>query len=315
MAMKYAVIMNPRSANGRTAKAWGRVESLVRSVIGDFALLLTERPGHAPELVRNALKNGASRIVSVGGDGTIHEIANGFFDGEDLVNPEASLAIVPMGTGSDLARTLNLASPEQAIARLASADTTAIDVGRFRYTTDQGERLGYFVNAAHIGMGAAVGDRVNRTTKAFGGFASFLWGVMATMLTYRNPSLVLDIDGRSVEGRCNDIIFANGRYDGGGMHVAPRARLDSGTLEVFVIGDIGRIEGFRNIPLLYQGRLVDHPDRVSYYQARRITARSEERVYVNLDGEVPGYLPASVEVVPSAIPLVFPAAAASPSAQ
>ena len=148
--------------------------------------------------------------------------------------------------------------------------------------------------------------RVNRTTKRFGGFTAYLWGVLATLVTYRNAFLQIDIDGEQYDQVMRDLIIANGQFDGAGMNVAPLARLDSGRFEVFLIENIGLVQSILNIPLLYKGRLTEKTDYVRTMSAHRISVRSNEIVYVNLDGEQPGQLPAVVEVVPKALRIVAP---------
>lgn len=305
---RTAVIMNPRSANGRTGKQWARLESKVRDALHNPEILTTSYSGHATELARQALRDEYECIVSAGGDGTHHEVVEGFFDKGEPVAPEASFGILPLGTGSDLARTLGLPRGELALPHLTGGQILQADVIATNYAIEGGgTTVGYCINVAHAGAGAAVADRVNRTTKCFGGFASFLWGVLATLATYDNKQMDLDIDGVKVSGPCRNVIAANGVYDGGGIRVAPKARLDSGVMEVYVIGNLGRIEGFTNVRLLYQGRLMDRPDVVQYFQARRIVANSAEPVLINLDGEVVGGLPATFTVLPGAIRLICPA--------
>ena len=308
-AAKIAAIVNPNSASGRTAHRWPALAREVERHIGDFATFQTQYAGHATELVRKALREGYDRIISVGGDGTHHEVVNGFFDGLLPVNPRAVMAILPLGTGSDLARTLKISNTEAMIPHLTSENTLLADVGRVTFSTEgNGQRIMHFINTCHIGMGGAVAARVNRTTKRYGGFTAYLWGVLATLATYRNPFLQIDIDGQQIDQVTRDLIIANGQYDGAGMYVAPQARLDSGRFEVLLIENIGRIQSMLNIPLLYKGRLAEKTDCVRTLSANRIAVRSNETVYVNLDGEQPGQLPAVVEVVPKALRLVVPAA-------
>ncbi|MBM3288766.1 MAG: diacylglycerol kinase family lipid kinase, partial [Candidatus Hydrogenedentes bacterium] len=119
-APKIAVVVNPRSANGRTGKRWPEFESRLHAAIGDFTTLTTTRPGHAGELARMAIEEGHDTIVSVGGDGTHCEVVNGFFDGARPVNPAAAMAVVPQGTGSDLARGLGMRRFEDALDTLVA---------------------------------------------------------------------------------------------------------------------------------------------------------------------------------------------------
>jgi YegS/Rv2252/BmrU family lipid kinase len=305
---QVAVIVNPRSANGRTGKHWPKLERKFREVLPEFTVYTTERQWHAADLTRHALKSGCDRIVSVGGDGTHHEVVNGFFDGNLPVNPSASLAIYPHGTGSDLARTLGILNASSALHLLSGSRTMLVDVGRATFvlasTGDQAER--YFINVADFGMGGAVAERVNRGSKRMGPFLTFLFGLLRTLATFRNPLVQLQIDDVFLEQRTVNVIIANGRYYGGGIHVARDARMDSGAFEVYVLGNIGFWKAIVNLPKLYSGSYVKRPDLVRCYTARRVSAQSSERVLLNLDGEQPGLLPATIEVLPSALQLVVP---------
>ncbi len=301
-AERIAVLVNPRAANGRTGKRWPAMGATLRQALGGYTLLLTESPGHATELVRKALREGHDRIISVGGDGTHNEVVNGFFEDDSLLNPEASLAIVPAGTGSDLARTLLLPRGVDALPYVVDARYMRVDVGRVRYTTPDGEQdVRHFINIADFGAGGEVVKRVNRSSKFFGGFLSFLWGSISTLALYENREIQIEIDGVEMSGRINNVMVANGQYYGGGMHVAPHARLDSRAFDVYVIGDVGKAEAVINLPKLYRGRLLRKPDKVRYFRASRVFADSSQEVLLNLDGEQPGRLPVSIQLLPSVL--------------
>ncbi len=304
-AERIAVVVNPCSANGRTGKRWPAMGAALRQALGGYTLLLTESPGHATELVRKALREGHDHIISVGGDGTHNEVVNGFFEDDSLLNPEASLAIVPAGTGSDLARTLRLPRGVDALPYVVDRRFTRADVGRVRYTTPDGEQdVRYFINIADFGAGGEVVKRVNRTSKFFGGFLSFLWGSVSTLALYENREIQIEIDGVELSGRINNVMVANGQYYGGGMHVAPHARLDSRAFDVYVIGDVGKAEAVVNLPKLYRGRLLRKPDKVRYFRASRVLADSSQEVLLNLDGEQPGRLPVTIQLLPSVLKVV-----------
>ena len=302
---KIAAVVNPRSANGQTAKRWPKLAEAIEDLVGDIAVLQTKYAGQATELVRQALRDGYDRIISVGGDGTHHEVLNGFFDGLLPINPRASMAILPLGTGSDLARTLHIPRGSKAVPLLVSDRVCKADLGRVTFSLPQGgQSYLYFISTCHIGMGGTVSQRVNRTTKRYGGFVSYFWGLLSTLATFKNPYLELDIEGIQVDQVCRDVIIAKGQYDGGGMHVAPDAELDNGLFEIYVIGDTGRFETLRHVPKIYQGRLGEVSHRVRYLRAARITARSHKTVQIQIDGEHPGQLPAAVEVLPKALGIV-----------
>jgi YegS/Rv2252/BmrU family lipid kinase len=321
---KIAVVVNPFSGNGRTARQWPKVAGMFEDLMGDFAFLQTEHPGHATNLVRQALREGYDRIISVGGDGTHHEVLNGFYDGMLPVNPRAAMAIMPLGTGSDLARTLGMPKGLNAVPHLVSDHVVTADLGRATFSLPGGgQQYLYFINTCHIGMGGAVVERANRHTKWYGGFLTYLWAVVKTLALYRSPYLELDIDGVQLDQVCRDVIIAKGQYDGGGMHVAPNAEINNGLFDVYVIGDTSRMFCLRHMRTMYQGRLLEVPDHVRYFRAARIAARSDRRVLINLDGEQPGQLPAMIEVIPKALNIVTaspeheirPAAVAAPRSQ
>lgn len=302
---KIAVVVNPYSGNGRTARSWPKIGSMLEDLVGDYAFLQTKHPGHATELVRRALRDGYNRIISVGGDGTHCEVLNGFFDGLLPINPRAAMAILPLGTGSDLARTLQMPKGPNALPHLVSDRIVAADLGRVTFTLPNGgQRFVYFINICHIGMGGSVVERVNRHTKKYGGKLTYFWSVLKTLALYKNPYLELDIDGVQVDQVCRDIIIAKGQYDGGGMHVAPNAELSNGLFDVYVIGDTSPFFALKNVKALYEGRLLEFPDDVRFFRAARITARSDQRVLISMDGEQPGQLPAAIEIIPKAINIV-----------
>lgn len=297
-----AVILNPRAANGRAGRQWRRFEPEIRSVLGDYTLFRTESRGHASVLAKTAVLEGYAHLVSVGGDGTHHEVLNGMMQARDEGAVLPRLSLLPKGTGADFSRTLGIPRGRRAIRHLASMHTRRIDIGRLRYTTQEGaEAMRYFFNMADFGLGGAVARRVNDKSKFFGGFLSFLYGVLMSLATWKAPQVQLDIDGQHIEGPMYNTFIANGRYCGGGMLVAPEARLDDGYFEVYVLGDFGRLEAVVNLPKLYQGRLMKRADKIRYVQARRITADSDALVLLNVDGEQPGRLPATIEIVPAAL--------------
>jgi len=306
-SQRTTVIVNPSSANGRTGKRWTEIERGLRSVLGDFTTLITKRPGRAVDLTSRAIHDGCELIVSVGGDGTHCEVVNGFFNGNLPINPGATMAIFPHGTGSDLARGMNVRTREQALRMLAARRVGKIDLGRVTLTLPHGgTQVRYFLNIADFGIGGAVAERVNGQTKRLGPFLTFLSAVLRTLVTFRNPTVALQIDGEMLNVRTINVIIANGQYYGGGIHVAREAKMDDGTFEVYVLGDIRLLTALRYLHTFYSGTYVRYPHLVRRFKATRIVAQSDERVLLNLDGEQPGQLPAAIELLPGALQFVLP---------
>lgn len=300
------VIVNPASANGRTAKRWPYIAKLMKEAGLVFEEAFTGGVKDAIRLAREALKSGYSDIIAVGGDGTVNEIVNGFFNQGELVNPEARLGIIATGTGRDFIRSVGLPSDlGQAVAVLARGRTRLVDVGRVVYTDQEGNRAnGYFVNVAGAGIDAETAYRVNQASKALGGFWSFLVGLLVTMVKYRNCRVNLEIDGMTrYRGKATVIAVANGEYLGGGMNIAPGALVDSGRFEVIVVDDLSKLEFVKNLPTIYKGTHVQHP-QVYCMRGTHIKITSPDKVRLQMDGELPGYLDAEFHLIPRVLNVV-----------
>lgn len=297
--------MNPQSGNRRAERQWLDLEGPVREACGDVTLFRTAEPGDATRLVRSALRDGYDRIISAGGDGTHYEVVNGFFEKDSPINPEASIAILPIGTASDFRKTLRLPKPADSVVYLGGTTVYAMDVGKVTSTDEHGETMvRYFNTAVHIGLGGLVGEHVNRRSKALGGFMTFYVGVITALMAYTWPKMRVTVDGKVVkEGKMLEVIAANGEFDGGGMHVAPHARLDDGLLEMYAMGNIGRLGSFANSLRIYKGTHDQH-EEVIYLRTPSVRVDSDERVIVSPDGELAGFLPATVEIVPKAVRMV-----------
>ena len=306
LAQKVAVIVNPVSAHGRTRRRWPKIERAIREVLDEFSVFMTERPDHATALTRKALRDGYDRIVSVGGDGTHHEVLNGFFDGYLPVNPSASMAIVPHGTGSDLARALGLRRSRDAINLIHRGHSIKVDIGRVTFTRPGGNQdVRYFINTADFGIGGAVSKRVTYSKKHLGPMIAYTWGTVAALWGYQPQRMRLQIGGEVIEDEFLDVVVANGQYFGGGMHVAPGAVMDDGFFEVITIPKLSFWQALPKLPCLLNGTYIDKVQDVHTYRATRVVAQCEGNVIVNLDGETPGELPVAVELLPSALRLVI----------
>lgn len=304
--MKTAAIVNPHAGQGRCLRRWQAQQAALRTVVGPMKYCPTEGPGHARSLVRELLHQGFDHLISAGGDGTHFEVVNGWFEGGQAIRPEARLTVLPMGTGSDLAKSLGITPGLPGIASLAGARVIRADVGCLACAPAPGAppQSHYFLNIAHFGIGGTACRYVNDHSKAAGGFLSYLRAILATLPVYRAPFMSINIDGRhQLDGLALDFSIAKGSFDAGGLHLAPHARLDNGLFDCFHIGPIGLFDALRTLPKLYTGRLSERRDVVRYLRGTRIEATSPETVDVEVDGEFVGCLPAKVTMLPGAIGL------------
>lgn len=305
--MRRVVIVNPASASGRTAKRWRRIVAELERGGEAFDVLVTERSGHAIELVGSAIAAGARGFVILGGDGTLGEVVAGCIDpgGSAMLADDIELSMVHQGTGGDLARGLAIPKDEAGAIEAALTGTARrIDVGVATYVGVDGEATRGFVSTSNVGIGAEVVLRAEGWIKRLGPSASFAAATLASLARNRSRTVALSVDGAAPQQRdIVDIHICNNAWMGGGMHAAPSAVLDDGELDVVVIAAAGRAKLVRTFPKIYSGRHVEDP-LVSVSRARTVaigvpTGAAPQGVV--LDGELVGETPAAYRVLPSAI--------------
>ena len=303
---KIAFIVNPNAAMGSTRREWPRIKALATERLGPFQALLTTGAGDATRLTRLALLEGAELVVCVGGDGTLNEVINGFMGEDAPIRPEAMLGFIPRGTGCDFIKSVSIPRElNKALDVIMGSHARSIDLGRLKYRDHHGHpSYRYFHNVTSFGLGGEVDERVNRTTKLFGGFISFICATLISILIYDKKRIHLKVDnGFDRTVMTWNVVVANGQYHGGGMWIAPGAIVDDGMFHVTVVGDLTVPEVFLNLPNLYNGKIYQ-VEKVTTLVGKRVEAHSDQRVLLDVDGEQPGQLPVLIDIVPGALPLI-----------
>jgi YegS/Rv2252/BmrU family lipid kinase len=301
---KPVVIVNPRSGGGISEKRWASVVGALTDGLGTFDTRFTEHRGHACTIARDEAKAGRKLVVALGGDGTISEVADGLVQAEG----HAEMGIIPRGTGGDFRRTLGIENELfKAAERVRKSLPRNVDVGRIRYIAHHGgETTRHFINVASFGFSSVVAQRANNSSKRLGGRVSFLSAVVRSLLTYDNAEVTVSVDGG--EARRMTVLLAavgNGRFFGGGMKICPEAKLDDGSFDLVAVGDLGRFEVLAKIHRIYSG---DHLSMKEVRSTRcrhvRVSpAEPSQEIPVEIDGETPGRLPASFEILEGALRL------------
>lgn len=309
LSYKTLCVVNPASGNGRTRKAWTKVEQALAQRGIELDVYFTAGPGDATTETRKALQNGYNRIISVGGDGTLNEVGNGFFDSnQQPINPEAGLSFIPMGTGGDFSRMFGLNSDLNTIYRLLTdPQPYRCDLVLTTYTNWQGaQERRLFINEADVGLGSETVYRVNRNSKALGGFASFLLAFLCTVIVYRNFELVIKVDDETkYDGKTGIIVVGNGGYFGGGVKVAPDAKVDDGLLEIILAKDLKKTDLLLNLTNMYKGTHLKHP-QVERMSGRKVEILSKDDIRFEMDGETPGHGSSVLfEIIPNAVTLLL----------
>jgi diacylglycerol kinase (ATP) len=284
---------------------------VVERSLGPVDLAMTERPAHAIELARTGVLEGRALLVAVGGDGTLHEVANGVLE----AGGGAAVGYVGQGTGGDFRRTIGIEHRLDAYAEaLASGRDRQVDAGRVRYRDAEGAtRTRWFVNVLSVGMGGLVDQYVSETTRALGGKAAYMWASVRALVSCHRGHLRCEVGlaGDRSERRLDSFMMAicNGRYFGSGMHVAPMAKPDDGRFEVISLDAPTKLGFALSSRRIYEGKHLSSAG-ARHFACDRITVELENEsarpvFLLDVDGEPLGGLPCDVEIVPRALTLRF----------
>jgi YegS/Rv2252/BmrU family lipid kinase len=306
LSQKIYVIVNPASAGGRTRSRWSEISNLLDGHLrGKHSVVFTNAPLEATKLATAAIECGCKLIIAVGGDGTIQEVINGFFDNGKPINGECELGIISSGTGHGFAQSLGLPRLlERQVGVICGGKTKRIDVGKVFFHTEHGHpSCRYFINECQLGIGGAVVKRVSQNHKILGGMLGFGLGTVETVFNHPNQMMTIHSGTREiVKGQFTGIVIGNGEFTGGGMNLVPGARVDDRVLDVLLMEDLSLAQRLRGFAKIYSGKHIDLPS-FSCFSTKSMTITSIENVLVEADGELLGTTPCRVEILPSVLPV------------
>lgn len=290
------VILNPRANAGRALRLLPKLAAALTATGRPYRIHVTAAPGDATDAARRFAGVGLPLVLAVGGDGTINEVVNGL-----IGQTSSRLGIVPAGRGADFMRTLGgPRRPLRDLAGLLAAPPRLIDLGLATFG-DGATRV--FVNVAGVGFDAEVARRAARS-RLPGRHPPYLAALAGALVGYRNQAMSVEVGEKRMAGTMRAVVVANGRFFGGGFQIVPGAALDDGLLDLALIGDIGRLDLLRTVPSLYRGEHTGH----HHYRHRPVCsvhvsapAASRVLVRVELDGELAGFAPVTLSVLPGAL--------------
>lgn len=300
--MKAVAVINPVAGAGRVKKNIEKIRRFLKEVFGDVSFLFTESPLHAIELTRRALHEEVEVLICIGGDGTLNEVINGFFNKKGGVGSGTKLFILPVGTGSDFLKSFGIKKG----LRKPSGNTARLDVGLCEYVSKNREKKKrFFINILDFGIGGEVVRRVNESSKVWGGFFSFLKGSITGLLSYRPARIIYEVDGKRFEGRPTGVIVANGKFFGGGMRIAPDADPSDGFFDIVILEEMSIAKFLRYGYRVYKGTHVELSE-VKVMRGKQVKIKVLDGVCpIDMDGEDIGYAPSVVKIIPSAIEMYF----------
>jgi diacylglycerol kinase (ATP) len=296
----WLVVANPVAGRSRSdARAWHTMERALRRAGMDYDIEWTTGPGDGARIAGAAWQRGRHRLLVAGGDGSAHDVVNGLMRARQArqaidSTQRPTVVPLPLGTGNDWSRSLGLPGDPDGLARLLRrAQSVPHDVGRIEFDGQGGEpqrRACWFINVAGAGFDAHVIERMAaRSPSRF----AYLAGALRELARYRAPTFTLAADQASgaTAGRLLLAFVANGRYCGGGMHVAPAARQDDGLLDLVTIDDAGLLRVLPKLAKLYVGDLLRDP-LVRHSLVTRVRIETNPVTGIEADGQIVGRTPA-----------------------
>ncbi|MFN8208311.1 MAG: diacylglycerol kinase family protein [Bacteroidales bacterium] len=298
----WMVIVNPNAGSGKGGKLWPSISKMLLHEGFAFIPRFTTAPLEATRFIMEAAEAGTRKFIIVGGDGTFHEAANGILLQKVVAPSELLLAVLPVGTGNDWSRMYEIpANPHQAVNIILKDQEYIQDVCRVSYSTDTGKQNRFFINLAGIGFDAEVVRRTNLSKqKGTGGKLLYFWHLLAALISLKTTEIHVRPDEGERIGKFFSISIGLCRYKGGGMMTAPQAIPNDGLLDVTLISAMGRLEIIRSLPLLFNGKIGTHK-KVSLLRTKSAEVSSDDRVYLEADGELLGFTPVNFELIPSAL--------------
>jgi diacylglycerol kinase (ATP) len=296
---RFFAIVNPAAGGGRCGALAAAALERVRQTGMDIEVAQTSRPGDGLALARRAYAQGFRNFLAVGGDGTSYEIVNGIFP-EALTQGRPALGFLPLGTGNSFLRDFTTRGIEHTIEALAKGRLRACDVLLLRHSA--GEI--YFINMLNLGFAADAGEVANRKFKRWGE-AGYILGVFARLAQLEHRSMPHRLDGAAEWDRRPSLFlaYANSKFTGGSMMIAPHADPADGRIEYVRWSPLGRLRLLWNFPRLFTGTHIHHP-LASRAPVERVEFDLAEPVNVIVDGEVLRLECRSLEILPGALDVI-----------
>lgn len=272
---KYLFIINPEAGGGRSGKLLDVIDERLKKSGQAYQIETTSKPNDATDIASDNI-DCFTDIIAVGGDGTVNEVARAL-----IKNKKGLLGIIPAGTGNDLAISLGIPKDIHKALDIILADhrqTTDIDVCNINGRP--------YLNISTIGFDAEVVKMTNTIKKIVKSEISYIFSVLLNLLFFRKNKIELIIDGESHHINSFLLAIGNGKYYGGGMPIMPKAEMDNGFLEVCSVKDASNLKVLTLFPSIFKAEHTKHTKYVSMYRAKEVTAKTSEKMILNIDGEI-----------------------------
>ena len=302
---KTAVIANPASRGGWVGKHWHQLSSQIRKKLGSVEFRLTEDVGHGTRIARDLVGEGFETIVSFGGDGTHSEIVDGIMGTGKGRN--IAIGILHAGTGGDFRKMIEASDDlDRACDVILNNEPTPIDVGWVQYVEDDGQTASrHFLNITSMGMSGLVDRLVAEARLRNMGSLAYLSRTLRAQISYKPAKIRLTIDGDDKgDYDISALCVCNGRWAGGGMMFAPKARVGDGLFDIIAIRAASTLRGLPVMAGLYKGTHV-HSQLVDSFRGKHVQVDMlGNTAWMDIDGEAPGTGPAEFRIHEHAVQMI-----------
>lgn len=299
----WFLIVNPNAGNTHFLKSWNNIQDLLKTKEFDYSFAFTLYTKHELILVDEAIKQGYRKIISVGGDGTLHHVVNGIMMQRYTKTSDIKLGVIPLGTGNDWIKTYNIPnSIEKSIEIIFKENADFQDVGCIKHGKNQEE---YYINVAGIGYDGYVVNKLN-SLKRFGSIAYLLSGLYG-LLFYKKSNYSIKVNDKIIQEKCLMILFGLCKYSGGGMQMIKNPDPKDGLFDITIVKNISFWNLIFNLPKLYNGKIVDHKKVENFKTSTiEIIEKNNNKSFIEADGELLGKGSLKVSIILKAVQIIIP---------
>lgn len=282
MSISWFIIANPTSGNRNFSKQWEEIKQLLNNEKIDFSFAFTQFSKHEIDLVDKAIQQGFRNIISIGGDGTLHNVVNGIMMQRYVKTSDITIAVIPQGTGNDWIKTYNIPNNVKKAIEIISKNKTILqDIGVLKTAN---KPITYFNNVAGLGYDGYIVHKL-KTLKRFGSIAYILSG-LAGLFFYKKSVFKIIFDDKIIKTNCLMTIFGICKFSGGGMQFTKEVNTTDGLLDITIAKNLHLLDLVFNLPKLYSGKIVHHK-KIETYKTKEITVIPiTSNPFIQADGEL-----------------------------